>query len=139
MSTAYWSPAWSPLESFSKSSLPNSSTPNQYRPTQYSRGSLIFFREFLCQRKMIYHLAQLKNRLEIKKMSRLQTARRDYEYEARKRLYQECEPILFQFSELYESALRRIYAIDKDILSWKSFTLSRHRFSLVYTFLTFAK
>ena len=27
-----------------------------------------------------------------------QNARRDYEYEARKRLYHECEPLLFQLS-----------------------------------------
>jgi hypothetical protein len=41
-------------------------------------------------------------------------ARRDYEYEAKKRLYQECEPILFEFSELSESALKRIYALAKN-------------------------
>ena len=57
-------------------------------------------------------LERLKNELEIKKDE--QTARRDYEYEARKRLYAECEPILFQFSELSESALRRIYALARN-------------------------
>ena len=57
-------------------------------------------------------LERLKNELEIKKDE--QSARRDYEYEARKRLYQECEPILFQFSELSESALRRIYALARN-------------------------
>jgi hypothetical protein len=57
-------------------------------------------------------LEHLKNELEIKKDE--QTARRDYEYEARKRLYQECEPILFQLSELSESALRRIYALARN-------------------------
>jgi hypothetical protein len=41
-------------------------------------------------------------------------ARRDYEYEAKKRLYQECEPILFEFSELSESALRRIHVLAKN-------------------------
>ncbi len=35
-------------------------------------------------------------------------ARRDYEYEARKRLYQQYEPLFFQLIELSESALRRI-------------------------------
>lgn len=35
-------------------------------------------------------------------------ARRDYQYEARKRLYQEYEPLLFQLVELSESALSRI-------------------------------
>ncbi len=40
-----------------------------------------------------------------------QKARRDYEYEARKRLYEECEPLLFQFSELAENGLHRIYSL----------------------------
>jgi len=57
-------------------------------------------------------LEKIKNDLEIKKDE--QTARRDYEYEARKRLYQECEPILFQFAELSESALKRIYALARN-------------------------
>lgn len=39
------------------------------------------------------------------------SARRDYEYEARKRLYAEVEPILFQLVELSESALHRIYSL----------------------------
>ena len=38
-------------------------------------------------------------------------ARRDYEYEARKRLYQECEPLLFQIYELGENALHRVYSL----------------------------
>jgi hypothetical protein len=38
-------------------------------------------------------------------------ARRDYEYEARKRLYQEFEPLLFQFMELSENALDRIVGL----------------------------
>jgi hypothetical protein len=38
-------------------------------------------------------------------------ARRDYDYEARKRLYQECEPLIFQFVELSENALHRIYSL----------------------------
>src|SRR5215212_4260529 len=57
-------------------------------------------------------LEKLKNKLEIERAKH--DARRDYEYEARKRLYQECEPILFQFSELSESALRRIYALARN-------------------------
>jgi hypothetical protein len=36
------------------------------------------------------------------------TARLDYEYEAKKRLYQEYEPLLFQLHELSESTLIRI-------------------------------
>jgi hypothetical protein len=35
-------------------------------------------------------------------------ALRDYQYEARKRLYQECEPLLFQLMERSEDALSRI-------------------------------
>lgn len=35
-------------------------------------------------------------------------ARRDYEYEARKRLYQECEPLFFQLAECSETALYQI-------------------------------
>jgi hypothetical protein len=57
-------------------------------------------------------LEKLKSKLETEKAE--QDARRDYEYEARKRLYQECEPILFQFAELSESALRRIYALARN-------------------------
>jgi hypothetical protein len=57
-------------------------------------------------------LEKLKSKLDIEKAE--QNARRDYEYEARKRLYEECEPILFQFAELSESALRRIYALTRN-------------------------
>jgi hypothetical protein len=57
-------------------------------------------------------LEKLKSKLEIERAEH--DARRDYEYEARKRLYQECEPILFQFAELSESALRRIYALARN-------------------------
>jgi hypothetical protein len=61
----------------------------------------------------LFTLEKIKNDLEIKKDE--QAARRDYEYEARKRLYQECEPILFQFVELSESALKRIYALARNV------------------------
>ena len=57
-------------------------------------------------------LKHLENDLAVKRAE--QDARRDYEYEARKRLYQECEPILFQFAELSESAIRRIYALARN-------------------------
>jgi len=36
---------------------------------------------------------------------------RDYEYEAKKRLYHEIEPYLFLFSELSGSALSRIFRL----------------------------
>jgi hypothetical protein len=54
-------------------------------------------------------LEQLKAGLEEKKSEK--DARRDYEYEARKRLYQECEPLLFELYELSENALHRIYSL----------------------------
>jgi hypothetical protein len=63
-------------------------------------------------RKNDSRLKHLENKLAIERAE--QDARRDYEYEARKRLYQECEPILFQFAELSESALRRIHALARN-------------------------
>jgi Sds3-like len=51
-------------------------------------------------------LEKLRARLTGEKSE--QDALRDYEYEARKRLYQEFEPVLFQLVELSDSALRRI-------------------------------
>lgn len=41
-------------------------------------------------------------------------ARRDYEYEALKRLYTQCEPLLFQFFELAEDAESRVRALARD-------------------------
>lgn len=38
-------------------------------------------------------------------------ARRDYDYEARKRLYREAEPLLFRLSEASENALHRIFSL----------------------------
>jgi hypothetical protein len=40
-----------------------------------------------------------------------QDARRDYLYEARKRLYKECGPVLFRLSEASENALHRVYSL----------------------------
>ncbi len=37
-----------------------------------------------------------------------QDANRDYEYEAKKRLYRECEPLIFQLIEASETALSHI-------------------------------
>ena len=54
----------------------------------------------------------LRNSLAIKKDE--EAARRDYEFEARKRLYDKCEPLLFQLGELSESAQWRIYALAKN-------------------------
>lgn len=60
-------------------------------------------------------LKQIEHDLDTKKAE--QDARRDYGYEAKKRLYQECEPILFQFAELSDSALRRIYALARNAMN----------------------
>ena len=54
----------------------------------------------------------MKNKLEIEKDE--ESAIRDYRFEALKRLYRECEPILFQFAELSDSALLRILALAKN-------------------------
>jgi len=43
-----------------------------------------------------------------------ESAIREYEYDARKRLYQEYEPLLFQFNELADNALRRIIALARE-------------------------
>ena len=48
----------------------------------------------------------LKNRLD--QEARAEDARQAYEYDARKRLYQECEPLLFQARELANEARGRI-------------------------------
>jgi hypothetical protein len=50
-------------------------------------------------------------RADIAEKQAEKNARRDYLYEARKRLYQEYEPFLFQLVELSESALQRIYGL----------------------------
>jgi hypothetical protein len=48
----------------------------------------------------------LKNRLD--QEAKAEDARQDYEYDARKRLYRECEPLLFQARELANEARGRI-------------------------------
>jgi hypothetical protein len=57
-------------------------------------------------------LRQLENELQTKREEL--NARREYEYEAKKRLYQEYEPLLFQFNELADDALRRIIALTRE-------------------------
>ena len=51
-------------------------------------------------------LEDLRDQIDLRKSER--DALRDYEYEARKRLYLECGPLLFQLFELSEGALNRI-------------------------------
>lgn len=54
-------------------------------------------------------LENLKAQLQDSNASR--SARRDYEYEARKRLYEEIEPLLFQLHEAVEEAYYRVRSI----------------------------
>lgn len=65
--------------------------------------SLLF--NFITVRK----IEQLKFKFQEKLSEK--NARRDYEYEARKKLYQEYEPIFFKLSEDSESLLSRIYGL----------------------------
>ncbi len=67
-------------------------------------------------------LEKLKS--ELAEQQAEQNARRDYEYEARKRLYHECEPLLFQLIEASETALShmrgiaaRVKAVDEPLYS----------------------
>jgi hypothetical protein len=60
---------------------------------------------------IINHFSTRSNQRAIEGMRDAQKdrdAKRDYEYEARKRLYHDCGPILFQLTELSESAYHRI-------------------------------
>jgi hypothetical protein len=72
------------------------------------------------QTRLESHKAELtaKNQTDIEFLrSRLgeqgkdRDARRDYEYEAHKRLYAECEPLLFQLADLAEHAEHRVYSL----------------------------
>src|SRR6266567_5142795 len=67
----------------------------------------------------------LKNRLD--QQAKAEDARQAYEYDARKRLYRECEPLLFQTRELANEARERIIGlavaarkgdIDEDGTGW---------------------
>jgi biopolymer transport protein ExbB/TolQ len=54
--------------------------------------------------RLTEELEEQKLRLasELEEQRAVRDARRDYEYEARKRLYAECEPLLFEAAELAE-------------------------------------
>ena len=54
-------------------------------------------------------LEVLKKQLESQKSE--QDARRNYEYEAKKHLYEVCEPLLFQIVELSDDALQQIFGL----------------------------
>jgi len=61
------------------------------------------------KRKNQEALAELQHRYQTETAER--DARRDYEYAARKRLYDQCEPLLFQLAEASGAALSQIEAI----------------------------
>ena len=50
-------------------------------------------------------------RANLEEENKERDAWRDYQYEARKRLYHECEPLLFLLAELSETALGRMYGL----------------------------
>jgi hypothetical protein len=56
-------------------------------------------------------LEELKDRLT--RQAAEESARRDYEYEARKRLYTQIQPLLFQLAELCESSYDRIVNLQR--------------------------
>lgn len=64
---------------------------------------------FFSGRRAQTEIEILKNSLAQKKSE--SDARREYEFEARKRLYQEYEPLLFQLIEAAENALHRIQSL----------------------------
>lgn len=80
-------------------------------------------------------LANFKADLEERKAK--SDARRDYEYDARKRLYRECEPLFFLLNEFSENALRRIHSLARTArtgnLSGRSSWLSGENYYLVST------
>jgi hypothetical protein len=60
-------------------------------------------------RKHDSEIERLKDQLGTRRDE--ESARREYEYQARKRLYKECEPLLFQLIEASETALSQINGI----------------------------
>jgi hypothetical protein len=61
------------------------------------------------QQKIQQEIEELKSRMDERRSA--ETARRDYEYEARKRLYAEIEPIRFQVCEALEEAHYRVRSL----------------------------
>ncbi len=70
---------------------------------------ILTFWNFFSGRKTQADIEILKNELAQKKSEN--DARREYEFEARKRLYQEYEPLLFQLMEAADNALHRIKSL----------------------------
>jgi hypothetical protein len=90
-------------------------------------------------RKNQHDLERLRAELEEKRRER--DALRDYEYEARKRLYHECGPLLLQLMELAETAQRRITGLARTAWhghlgshpdAWLHDTTSYYSLSTVY-------
>jgi hypothetical protein len=87
-------------------------------------------------------MKRLENELETRKAE--EDARRDYEYEAKKRLYQEYEPLMFQLQGLSTIALRRIRNLARDarvghlgsVDGWLSDMTSYYAINNVYKILT---
>ncbi len=80
---------------------------------------------FLFTRKKDREIEELKNNLGINKDEK--SARRAYEYESKKRIYQKFEPLLFQFNELAGDASRRIAGFSREakkenLITWLSST-----------------
>ena len=73
-------------------------------------------------------LERLKS--ELADISASRSARRDYEYEARKRLYQEIEPLLFQLHEAAEEAFYRVKSLARTARKGKLHWLARKRYYL---------
>jgi hypothetical protein len=69
-------------------------------------SAVISIISLLLSNKNNSQLEELKHKLEVKRDE--QAARRDYEYDARKRLYKEFEPILFLIAEYSDNAYHRI-------------------------------
>ncbi len=59
--------------------------------------------------------AELDSRLQEQRAER--DARRDYEYEAKKRLYTQCEPVIFQAMELAENSRHRVLSLARSARS----------------------
>ena len=50
-------------------------------------------------------------RAQLSEQGKERDARRDYEYDAHKRLYEQCEPLLFQLAELAEHSYYRVFSL----------------------------
>jgi len=74
------------------------------------------FTKFFFERRLKNFDAQQAEKLkllenQLARSADAEKAQRDYEYEARKHLYAECKPLIFQFVELSEDALYRIHSL----------------------------